>query len=69
MIDAMIKLEEEARGKPAGEIDQMIEDKAGELEKARWSVRLMDAQLRRLKAIRQTSHRSQPATSRPSTVE
>jgi hypothetical protein len=65
IIDAMIKLEEEARGKSSGEIDQMIQDKAGELEKARWSVRLLDAQLRRLKVIRQTPKRSLPATPAP----
>ncbi|WP_210420566.1 RNA polymerase sigma factor [Aquisphaera giovannonii] len=56
MLESMITMEKEARGKSPQEIDRMIQAKAGALEKARWDVRMMDAQLRRLRAIRQGGH-------------
>jgi len=60
MIDSMITLEKEAHGKSPVEIDKMIKDKASKLEEARWEVRVMDAQLRRLNAIKRTTHGSVP---------
>ncbi len=54
VIESMITLEKEARGKSPKEIDKMIETRVRALEIARWEIRVMDAQLRRLKVIKQT---------------
>ena len=53
LIEEMITLEKEASGKPADQIETMIREKAGALEAARWQVRVLDAQSRRLKMIKQ----------------
>jgi hypothetical protein len=53
VIESMITLEKEARGKSPEQLDEMIRARAGALEKARWEIRVMDAQLRRLKVIQQ----------------
>jgi RNA polymerase sigma factor (sigma-70 family) len=54
VIESMIALEKEARGKSPEQLDEMIRTRAGALEKARWEIRVMDAQLRRLKVIQQS---------------
>jgi len=56
LIESMITLDKEAQGKSPEEINKMIEGKASALEKARWDIRVMDAQLRRLQSIKQKTH-------------
>lgn len=65
VIESMITLEKEVRGKSPEVIAEMIRDRASALEKARWEVRVMDAQLRWLKAIKQTTHGSAPDEPQP----
>jgi RNA polymerase sigma factor (sigma-70 family) len=69
IIESMMTFEKEARGKSSQELEKMIEDKAKDLEEARWQVRVIEAQLRRLKAIKQSAHPSSvppPEPQRPS---
>jgi RNA polymerase sigma factor (sigma-70 family) len=50
-IDAMITVEE-ARSKTPREIEEMIQAKTKDLERLRWAVRVVEAQVARLKKIR-----------------
>jgi len=65
VIESMITLEKEVRGKSPEELDTMIQARAGALEKARWEIRMMDAQLRRLRAIKQTTYGPVPDDAPP----
>jgi hypothetical protein len=62
LIEEMITLEKEASGKSSDQIETMVQQRAGALEAARWQVRVLDAQIRRLKVIKQTRHVSERTT-------
>jgi RNA polymerase sigma factor (sigma-70 family) len=55
LIESMLTLEKEAHSKSPDELDKMIQDRTKRLEEARWQVRVMEAQLRRLKMIREAT--------------
>ncbi len=61
IIESMITFEKEARGKSPDELDKMIQDKAAALDEARWQVRVLDAQLRRLNSIRGKTRGNAPS--------
>jgi RNA polymerase sigma factor (sigma-70 family) len=52
LIESMLAFEKEIEGMTAVELDKMIQETSAALEEARWEVRLLDTQLRRLKKIR-----------------
>ena len=51
----MLTLEKEAQSKSPEELTKMIDDRTYELEEARWQIRVMTAQLRRLTKIKETA--------------
>jgi RNA polymerase sigma factor (sigma-70 family) len=55
LIESMLTLEKEAHSKSPEELSKMINDKTNELEEARWQIRVMTAQLRRLTKIKETA--------------
>jgi RNA polymerase sigma factor (sigma-70 family) len=55
LIESMLTLEKEAHSKSPEELNKMIHDRTNELEEARWQVRVRDAQLRRLKKIKEAA--------------
>jgi RNA polymerase sigma factor (sigma-70 family) len=61
IIESMITFEKEASGKSPEELDKMIQEKAQSLDDARWEVRVIDAQLRRLKSIRAKTRDAAPS--------
>ncbi len=65
LIESILTLEKEAHGKSPEELNTMIRDKTVELEEARWQVRAMDAQLRRLKKIKEAARVGNPLREGP----
>ena len=55
LIESMLTLEKEAHSKSPEELTRMINARAGELEEARWQLRVMTAQLRRLTKIKENA--------------
>ncbi len=68
LIESILTLEKEAHGKSAEELNTMIRDRTDELEDARWQVRVMDAQLRRLKKIKEDARVGTPLREGPAPV-
>jgi RNA polymerase sigma factor (sigma-70 family) len=55
IIESMLTLEKEAHSKSPEELTEMINERTNELEEARWQIRVMTAQLRRLTKIKETA--------------
>ena len=68
LIESMLTLEKEAHSKSPEELNKMIQDRTNELEEARWQVRVMDAQLRRLKKIKEAAQDRTSKRPAPSAV-
>jgi hypothetical protein len=66
LIESMLTLEKEAQSKSPEELTKMIHDRTNELEEARWQIRVMTAELRRLAKIKETA---QVATRRREVLE
>ncbi len=55
LIESMLTLEKEAQSKSPEELTKMINDRTNELDEARWQIRVMTAQLRRLTKIKKSA--------------
>ncbi len=63
-IDAMIAVEE-ARNKTHEQLDEMIEAKTKDLERLRWAVRVVEAQVAKLKKFRGAPRTEEKTLFRP----
>jgi RNA polymerase sigma factor (sigma-70 family) len=68
LIESMLTLEKEAQSKSPADLATMIQERTNKLEEARWEVRVLEAQLRRLKKIKETAQVGAPVRGHPAPV-